>query len=247
MPDTPTTPPSNDQPAKDEPVFAAGARGIKRSGHIALVGRPNVGKSTLLNALLGQKISIVTPKPQTTRQRALGIKQVGDSELIFVDTPGIHKQQKHALNRHMNRAATSILNDVDLVLWLIEGEKWTSEDENVLSELERCNVPVGLAINKVDLVRDKQQLLPVLQRHATRRPFAFVIPISAHKGSNLDELETEMIKMLPGSEAMYPEDQVTDISSRFLAAELIREKLLNVLAFVTKPTFLSVKREVVSK
>lgn len=202
---------------------------IKRSGHIALVGRPNVGKSTLLNALLGQKISIVTHKAQTTRQRVLGIKQVDDAQLIFVDTPGIHKNNRNALNRHMNRAATAILPDVDIVLWLIDSNKWTSEDDVVLEHLRSLKAPIGLLINKVDQLKDKDQLLPLLERRAGKLKFAFIMPISATKGSNLDVLEEEVVKLLPTAEAMYPDDQITDISSKFLAAELIREKLLNTL------------------
>ena len=225
--DLPDGLPAEAEAVEDEP--SPPARPICRSGHIALVGRPNVGKSTLLNALLGQKISIVTHKAQTTRQRVIGIKQVDDAQLIFVDTPGIHKHHKHALNRHMNRAATTILPDVDIVLWLLDSNKWTPEDEAVLEHLKGLKAPIGLLINKVDQLKNKDQLLPLLQRRSAELDFAFAIPVSATKGSNLAALEQELVKLLPEAPAMYPQDQITDISSRFLAAELIREKLLNVL------------------
>jgi GTP-binding protein Era len=201
-----------------------------RCGFIALVGRPNVGKSTLLNRLVGQKISITSRRPQTTRHRIIGIKTLASAQLIYVDTPGLHRYSGRAMNRHMNRTATMALQDVDVVVFLVEGLRWTPDDELVLAELEHLDCPVILAVNKVDLIADKETMLPGLQALSRKRVFAHVIPLSARKGDNVDQLETCVEALLPVGAPFFPEDQVTDRSERFLVAERIREKLFRKLA-----------------
>ncbi len=196
-----------------------------RCGYVALVGRPNVGKSTLLNRLLGQKISITSPKPQTTRHQILGIKTLSDAQIIYVDTPGLHRHARKALNRALNQAASSALFDVDVAIFLVDASRWTAEDEQVLDKLRQSGVPVFLAVNKIDKLHSKSQLLPVLQSLSEKFDYAGVVPISALKGDNLDALEGRVLEHLPVSPPLFPEDQVTDRSERFLAAELIREKL----------------------
>jgi GTP-binding protein Era len=197
----------------------------QRCGFIAIVGRPNVGKSTLLNHLLEQKISITSRKPQTTRHRILGIKTAGALQYVYVDTPGIHKSQKKAINRVMNQTATSALDGVDLVLFVVERLVFNEEDELVLQALEKVKVPVLLLINKCDLLENPQKLLPHIERMAKIREFAEVIPLSALSSYNLDSVEKCVAKYLPEGPFLYPADQVTDRSSRFLAAEIIREKI----------------------
>lgn len=198
---------------------------VRKCGFIALVGRPNVGKSTLLNHLLEQKISITSRKPQTTRHRIHGIKTIADVQYVYVDTPGLHSQHKNALNRIMNETVSSVLADVDVVLFVIEKLVFNAEDEMVLSALSKVKVPVILLINKCDQIEVKDRLLPHMQRLSQRREFAEIIPVSALAGYNLADLEKTLEKYLPASEFLYPEDQITDRSSRFLAAELIREKI----------------------
>ena len=197
-----------------------------RSGYVAIVGRPNVGKSTLMNHILGQKISITSHKPQTTRHRILGIKTEADYQAIYVDTPGLHLNAKKAMNRYMNRAATTSLEDVDLILFVVDAARWTDEDENVLKRLHGQSTPVALIVNKVDKIKDKEQLLPTLQSLSQKMLFATVLPLSALKGTNIKELESEVVQRLPESEAIYPEEYITDRSERFLAAEIVREKLM---------------------
>ena len=197
----------------------------ERCGFIAIVGRPNVGKSTLLNHLLEQKISITSRKPQTTRHRILGIKSTGALQFVYVDTPGIHKSQKKAINRVMNQTATSTLDGVDLVLFVVERLVFNEEDELVLQALEKVRVPVLLLINKCDLLDNPQKLLPQIERLARRRDFAEIIPLSALSSYNLDAVEKCVASYLPESPFLYPVDQVTDRSSRFIAAEIIREKI----------------------
>ncbi len=198
---------------------------ITRSGYVALVGRPNVGKSTLLNKLLGQKLSITSHKPQTTRHTLLGINNIDGGQIVYVDTPGLHSGGKHAMNRYMNRAASSVIDDVDVVVFLVEGLRWTDEDQRILERLASTPAPVILAVNKVDRLEDKSRLLPHLQALAGRRNFAQVIPMSARSGDNVAVLEAQALKLLPLAAPLFPEDQLTDRSERFLAAELIREKL----------------------
>ncbi|MBI1421912.1 MAG: GTPase Era [Gammaproteobacteria bacterium] len=200
-----------------------------RCGYVALIGRPNVGKSTLMNHLLGQKLSITSRKPQTTRHRILGIKTEAQAQIVYVDTPGIHQGDKQALHRYLNRAAMSIIQDVQVIVFLVEALKWYEEDQLALSHCEKAGCPVILAVNKVDQVKDKDKLLPYLRTTAERFNFAAVVPISAKQGTQLDELERRIIEQLPESEPLYPEDQVTDRSVRFLAAEIIREKLVRLL------------------
>lgn len=200
-----------------------------RSGYVAIVGRPNVGKSTLMNYLLGQKISITSSKPQTTRHRILGIKTEEGYQAIFVDTPGLHLNAKKAMNRFMNRAATTSLDDVDLILFVVDAARWTEEDENVLKRVAGRNTPVVLVVNKVDKIKDKEQLLPLLQQLSEKMDFAAVLPVSALKGANVAELESEAVKALPESAMIYPEEYVTDRSERFLAAEIVREKLMRTM------------------
>jgi len=200
-----------------------------KSGYVALVGRPNVGKSTLLNHLLGQKISITSRRPQTTRHRIHGIKTSEIGQAVFVDTPGIHASQKRAMNRYLNKTAGSVFQDVDVIVWLVDRTAWVSEDELVLERIKASGVPVILAINKVDRIEDKDQLLPFLQEANESHEFAALMPISALRGTNLEELEQTIMSLLPEGELIFPEDQVTDRSSRFLAAEIIREKLLRTL------------------
>ena len=203
--------------------------GDYRCGYIALVGRPNTGKSTLLNRLIGQKISITSRRPQTTRHRIIGIKTLANAQLVYVDTPGLHGYSGRAMNRHMNRTASMAIRDVDVVVFLVEGLRWTPDDDLVLAELERLDCPVILAVNKVDLIADKETLLPGLQVLSRKRLFTDVIPLSARKGDNVAELETCVEALLPVGEPFFPEDRVTDRSERFLVAERIREKLFRKL------------------
>jgi len=200
-----------------------------RCGYIALVGRPNVGKSTLMNRILGQKISITSRRPQTTRHRVLGIKTRPEAQLIYVDTPGIHDYSGRAMNRHMNRTASSVLADVDVVVFLVDGLRWLPDDELVLQKLRHGQAPVVLAVNKIDLLASREALLPGLQVLAEKYPFEQIIPISASKGDNIAALETAIEGLLPVAPPLFPEDQVTDRPVRFLAAELVREKLFRKL------------------
>ena len=198
-------------------------------GYVAIVGRPNVGKSTLLNQLLGQKVSITAHKPQTTRHRILGIKTDDRAQIIYVDTPGIHDKAKLALNRYMNRAATSSINDVDVILFVIDGMRWDDQDEYVLNKLSTTDVPVILVLNKLDKLKDKESLLPNLEMLAGKKKFAQLIPVSARTGEAVDALEDAVVQLLPESDRFFPEDQITDRSERFMAAEFIREKLMRSL------------------
>jgi GTP-binding protein Era len=197
-----------------------------RCGFAAIVGRPNVGKSTMLNRIIGQKITITSSRPQTTRHKILGIKTLPEGQIVYVDTPGLHRAGKSAINRYMNRTAKSAMNDVDVVIWVIEALRWTEGEQDILTGLSKSAVPVILAVNKVDKVEDKKALLPFLQEVAAKRDFAAVVPLSARSGDNLEGLEAEVLVRLPAGVALFPEDQVTDRSERFLAAELIREKLM---------------------
>jgi GTP-binding protein Era len=200
-----------------------------RCGYIALVGRPNVGKSTLLNRILGQKISITSRRPQTTRHQVLGIKTHAHAQLIYVDTPGIHGFSGRAMNRYMNRTASTVLQDVDVVVFLVEAMRWLPDDDLVLNKLADIGCPVILAVNKIDQLKDRDVLLPELQKLAVRYPFDEIVPISASKGRNLAALEACIERRLPVAPASFPEDQVTDRSERFLVAELVREKLFRKL------------------
>ena len=200
-------------------------------GYVAIVGRPNVGKSTLLNHLLGQKISITSRKPQTTRHRLLGIKTDHHVQVIFVDTPGIHQggDSEKAINRYMNRAASSSITDVDVVVMVVERDVWTDQDEWVLTQVKNAHCPVILAINKVDRLKDKTALMPVLESCQKKFDFAEIIPLSALQGNNLDVLQSAINKRLPENAHFFPEDQITDRSQRFMASELVREKIMRQL------------------
>lgn len=195
-------------------------------GMIAIVGRPNVGKSTLLNKLLGQKVSITSRKPQTTRHRVMGIDTQGHHQAIFVDTPGLHVEEKRAINRLMNRAASSSIADVSLILFLVEGTHWTEDDELVLRKVKESGLPCWMLVNKTDNVKEKTQLMSHLQKLAQKHSFEHIIPISAKLGKNVDELRAMVHESLPESEFYFPEDYITDRSSRFMASEIIREKLM---------------------
>lgn len=206
-----------------------GASEPERCGFVAIVGRPNVGKSTLLNHILGQKLSITSRKPQTTRHQVHGIKTVDGVQAIYVDTPGIHIEEPKALNRYMNRAATSALAGVDLVIFVVDRMYWNEGDENVLNQISRVSCPVILAVNKVDQIETKSDLLPHLQSLSKRHDFAEIIPLSALKATNIDRLEACVARYLPAGVHHYPDDQWTTRSSRFLAAELVREKVMRQL------------------
>lgn len=200
-----------------------------KTGYVALIGRPNVGKSTLLNRLIGQKLSIVSRRPQTTRHRILGIKTDEQSQILYIDTPGIHHAASRALNRYLNKTAASALVGVDVAVWLIDGKGFRSDDRLVAEKLAAANVPTILAINKVDQIQDKKTLLPLIAEANTRYPFEEIVPISGIKGINLDRLERSIIERLPEGAPIFPEDQITDKSERFFAAEIIREKLFHYL------------------
>ena len=195
-------------------------------GMIAIVGRPNVGKSTLLNKLLGQKVSITSRKPQTTRHRIMGIDTHGDRQAVYVDTPGLHIEEKRAINRFMNRAAASSIADVGLVLFIVEGTHWTDDDQMVLTKIIQSGVDCWLIINKSDNVKDKETMLPHLKWLGEQHNFQKIMPISAKTGKNVEALRALVQQTLPASEFYFPEDYITDRSSRFMAAEIIREKLM---------------------
>ncbi|WP_226564301.1 GTPase Era [Shewanella chilikensis] len=200
-------------------------------GMVAIVGRPNVGKSTLLNRLLGQKVSITSRKPQTTRHRIMGIHTEGPSQIVFIDTPGLHIEEKRAINRLMNRAAASSLADVCMVIFVVDGLNWTADDEMVLNKLrhggnERKTV---LAVNKVDYIKNKETLFPHLEALGQKYAFDEIVPISAKSGTNVGRLMSLAKESLPESVHYFPEDYITDRSQRFMASEIVREKLMRFL------------------
>jgi GTP-binding protein Era len=196
------------------------------SGYAVLAGRPNVGKSTLLNRLLGQKVAITSHKPQTTRHRIMGIRSEEDGQIVFVDTPGIHDRGDKAMNFYLNRTAHSALQDVDIVLFVVQAMAWTEEDERALKAIEKAGIPTIAAVNKVDLVSRKEDLLPFMQDLAARHEFVEMVPVSAHDGDNVEALAEAVMKRLPVGEAIFPDDQISDRSERFFAAELLREQLI---------------------
>jgi GTP-binding protein Era len=198
----------------------------RRSGTVAIVGRPNVGKSTLLNRILGQKLVITSHKAQTTRHAVVGIKTRDDGQMVFVDTPGIHERGDSALNRYLNRAARAALADVNLALFVVESLRWTDEDAKALAAIASEGVPAIAVVNKIDTIKDKTRLLPYLQELGTRHAFLAVVPVSATSGTQIEELERAVLAALPEGENAYPLDQITDRSERFFAAELLREQLM---------------------
>ncbi len=196
-----------------------------RCGYTAIVGRPNVGKSTLLNRIIGQKLAITSHKPQTTRHSILGVKTSEGGQIVYVDTPGIHKRGNQPMNKYLNRTAKSALADVDLLLFVIEALRWTDEDEAVLKTLIKYGLKCILLVNKVDRVKDKEELLPFIAEVSTRHTFTEIIPLSALNGTNVQELERKVLEAMPEGDNIYPDDQLTDRSERFFAAELVREQL----------------------
>ncbi|KFZ31737.1 GTPase Era [Pseudidiomarina salinarum] len=196
------------------------------SAFVAIVGRPNVGKSTLLNRILGQKISITSSKPQTTRHRILGIETEGDRQIVYVDTPGLHQDEKKAINRLMNRTAASSMSGVEVVLFVVEVNRWSSDDEMVLNKLKKIQRPVILVVNKIDQVKDKASLLPQLQQLAQRHDFVEIVPLSAETGDQVEALRKLVHNYAKPGAHHYPDDYVTDRSVRFMTAEIIREKLM---------------------
>ena len=191
-------------------------------GYVAIVGRPNVGKSTLLNRILGQKISITANRPQTTRHRILGVKTEQGFQVVYVDTPGLHLGGKRAINRYMNRTAAGSITDVDIVIFVVDALRWTDEDDLVLEKLEQATTPVILVVNKIDSIKHKEDLLPHLKTLSEKRDYLQVIPLSAQTGEGVERLESVVESVLPVSPPFFPEDQITDRSERFLAAELFR-------------------------
>ena len=197
-----------------------------RCGYIAILGRPNVGKSTLLNCILGQKICITSPKPQTTRNQILGIKTRDADQAVYIDTPGVHDSEERAMNRYMNRLATSVIGDADVILFMVEAGYWTTEDDLVLTKLKYAKAPVILVINKIDTLADKAELLPWINKLKEKFEFSTVIPLSARKADNVEALEQVISGYLPEGPHLFPDDQVTDKSARFQIAEIIREKVI---------------------
>ena len=201
----------------------------QRCGYVAIVGRPNVGKSTLLNHILGMKLSITSRKPQTTRHQILGVKTQENIQTIYVDTPGIHQRRGTAINKYMNRAATSVLNDVDVILFVVQAKKWTEEDQAIIEKFKTVSCPIVLVVNKIDTLANKKELLPLIDELSMQYDFAEILPVSALSGTNVEMLEQKITPLLPENEHVYPDDQVTDRSMRFLASEIIREKLIREL------------------
>ncbi len=202
---------------------------MSRCGTIAIVGRPNVGKSTLLNRLIGMKLSITAHKPQTTRHSILGIKTIDDVQLIFVDTPGIHVQGKRVLNRVLNRTASAALHGVDAIVFVVQAMSWCEDDQRTFEHLQKNPAPVFIAVNKIDRIKDKAQLLPYLQGLPKPDNLQEVIPVSARQGKNVALLERLIINSLPVAEHPFDADDFTDRSMRYLASELVREQLTRML------------------
>ena len=197
-----------------------------KCGMVAILGRPNVGKSTILNKILGQKVSITSRKPQTTRHRIIGIDTLDNAQAIYVDTPGVHKEEKRAINKLMNRAANSSLGDVFLVLFVVEGNRWQADDDLVLSKIKAAGLPCWLVVNKIDKLESQSELLDTLTELSKKHDFEQVLPVSAKQGKQIEKLRQLILNKLPESEFYFPEDYITDRSSRFMAAEIIREKLM---------------------
>jgi len=215
-------------------VISKGSSKTTYCGYIAIIGRPNVGKSTLLNRVLGQKVSIISKKPQTTRHKLLGIKTVGAYQFVYIDTPGLHENPKHKINYLMIKSAVSAINDVDMIIFMVNSRYWTDDDEAILQRLSKVKVPILVVINKIDRISDKKKLLPIIKSLSDKLNAANIqpkalIPISAKHGNGVSLLEKDLKTLLPASPHFFPEDQITDRSDRFLASELIREKLMRIL------------------
>ncbi|MCG8487958.1 MAG: GTPase Era [Chromatiales bacterium] len=198
---------------------------INHCGYAAIVGRPNVGKSTLLNQILGVRLAITSHKAQTTRHSVLGVNSLQGGQIIYVDTPGIHQRSDNAMNRYLNRTAQSVLTGVDLLIFVVEALRWTEEDEKVLNLIKESKLPTIAVVNKVDLVKQKEALLPYLSKLSTGYEFLEIVPLSAKKGKNLDALEGLVLGALPEADNVYPDDQLTDRPEKFFAAEMIREQI----------------------
>ena len=198
---------------------------LNHSGFVAIVGRPNVGKSTLLNCFIGQKLAITSHKPQTTRHSILGVKSREDGQLVYVDTPGIHRRGNQPMNRYLNRTASAVLADVDVLLFVVQAGVFNREDKLVLNKIIDTKRPVIMAINKIDLLEDKAELLPFIEEVSAMHEFVEILPVSAKQGKQVENLENKILSLLPEQENLFPEDQLTDRSERFFAAELIREQI----------------------
>jgi GTP-binding protein Era len=201
-----------------------------KSGFVAVIGRPNVGKSTIINEFMGQKLTITSPKPQTTRHRIHAIDTTKDYQIVFVDTPGIHISRKKAINSYMNRAASSSLKDVDVILWLVEAGLWTKEDDRVLEHVSSLDCPVILVINKIDKLKHPDMLLPYLQDMSVKYNADEVYPLSAFKKNDVSKLKSMILKYLPVQSMIFDPDFITDRSEKFIVAEFIREKLMRHLS-----------------
>ena len=199
---------------------------MMRAGFVALVGRPNVGKSTLLNRLVGYRVAAIASKPQTTRNQIRGIVTQDDAQLVFVDTPGLHEDAKTLLNRSLNAAAVAALEEVDVVALLVEAGRFTAEDDYVLKRLKHLNKPLVLVINKVDRLKSPNEVLGFIDSMQKRHDFAEIVPLSAQTGANCNELVKTLKAYLPESDLLFPEDQITDKSVRFIVGELIREQVM---------------------
>ncbi len=197
-----------------------------KAGNVSIVGRPNVGKSTLLNRLIEHKISIVTRKPQTTRWQIRGIKSTPEYQIIFTDTPGYQTNHKNAINRYMNREVTNSLSHIDVVLFVVEAVKWGRNDALVADLLKEVSATLILVINKLDLLKERASLLPYINKLKEKLPFAEIVPLSAKRRKDIDLLESKIVAVLPSGEPLFPTDQISDRSTRFLAAEYIREKVM---------------------
>ncbi|MHB8455382.1 MAG: GTPase Era [Acidiferrobacterales bacterium] len=200
-----------------------------RSGFIAVIGRPNVGKSTLVNCLVGQKVSITSRRPQTTRHRILGIKTTSESQLVYVDSPGVHTGGAGTMNQYMNRAAIGSVEGVDCLALVISVPRWLDEDAPALALARRQTCPVLLVINKIDRIGDRAELLPLIRESHEKMPFAEIIPVSAENGDNIAELEATVLRYLPKHPPQFPPDQVSDRNDRFMASELVREQVFRSL------------------
>ncbi len=197
-----------------------------KCGYVAIVGRPNVGKSSLLNKILGQKLSITSDKPQTTRHQIIGVSTKDTVQAVYVDTPGLHQKTKRAVNRLMNKAAASVIHDVDAIIFMIDSRYWHDEDQWIAGKIEHANSPILIALNKVDLVKDKTKLLPLLEKLGAQFPEAVIMPLSVTKNTNVQELEKWVHDHLSENPFFFPKDQITDRDDQFIISEVVREKIM---------------------